>query len=242
MIGASKGIPIQSFAIALQVHPFAYFSLGKAPIKTPQDLIGKKVGVQPAGGDILLKALLRQNKIPEDKVQIVLVGGDTMPLVTGQVDAIAAWRINASQIKPLGADYVTLPLWDNGVKLYALPYFATSEMLQKSPETFAAYLRAAGKGWEYAYNNTEKTVDLLAKEAPNINKDDEIAGLKLVQKYIPSELTKTKGWGQFEPAVWQQQIDQFDALAQFSSGKPKVEAVATMAILDATNGQRPKIG
>jgi NitT/TauT family transport system substrate-binding protein len=242
MIGASKGIPIKSFAVALQVHPFAYFSLAKAPIKTPKDLIGKKVGVQPAGGDVLLKALLRYNKIPEDQVQIVLVGGDTMPLVTGQVDAIAAWRINAGQIKPLGNDYVTLPLWDNGVKLYPLPYFATTEALEKTPEVFAAYLRAAGKGWEYAYNNLEKTIDLLAKEAPNINKDVETEGLKLVRGYIPSELTKTKGWGQFELAVWEGQIKQFDDLKQFSSGAPKVSDVATMAILDATDGKRPKIG
>jgi NitT/TauT family transport system substrate-binding protein len=241
MLAAAQGIPVKSFAVALQVHPFAYFSLIKNPIKTPQDMIGKKVGVQPAGGDVLLKALLAKNNVPLDKVQIVLVGGDTTPLLTGQVDAIAAWRINAAQIKPLGKDYVTLPLWDFGVKLLPLPYFATADNLQKNADMYAGYLRAAGKGWAYALANPDKAVDLLLKQDKNLNHDTEMAGMNLVKNYGYSDLTKTKGWGEFDPAVWQDEITMFDQLKQFSNGAPKLGDVMTTAILDATNGQRPLI-
>ena len=39
MLAASQGIPIKAFAAALQVHPFAYFSLTKNPIRTAQDMV-----------------------------------------------------------------------------------------------------------------------------------------------------------------------------------------------------------
>ena len=124
MLAASQGLPVICFAVGAQQHPYAFFSLPRTPIKTPQDMIGRKIGVQ-ATGQVLLTALLRKNGIPEDKVQKVIIGSDMTPLVTGQVDAITGWRTNTTALKILGPDYVTMPLWDHGVKLYALPYYTT---------------------------------------------------------------------------------------------------------------------
>ena len=75
MLAASQGIPVICFAVGAQEHPYAYFSLPRAPIHTPQDMIGRKIGVQ-ATGQILLTALLRKNGIPEDKVEKVIVGSE----------------------------------------------------------------------------------------------------------------------------------------------------------------------
>ena len=113
MLAASQGIPIVCFAVGAQEHPYAYFSLPRAPIHTPQDMIGRKIGVQ-ATGQILLTALLRKNGIPEDKVQKVIVGSDMTPLLTGQVDAIAGWRTNTTALKVLGPDYIAMRMWDHG--------------------------------------------------------------------------------------------------------------------------------
>ena len=75
---------------ALQQHPYAFFSLQKKPIREPKDLVGKKVGIQ-ATGVILLRALLAKNKIPEKDVQIVIIGADMSPVLTGQVDCVTGW-------------------------------------------------------------------------------------------------------------------------------------------------------
>ena len=40
-----------------------------------------------------------------------------------------------------------------------------------------------------------------------------------------TERTKTFGWGSFDPAVWQDQIDLHDELKQFPAGKPKLDQV-----------------
>src|SRR5216683_1841745 len=125
MLAASQKIPVKCFAVGAPEHPYAFYSLPRAPVRTPQDFVGKKVGIQ-ATGKILLTALLRKNNIPEKDVTDVFTG----------------WLTNTSALKPLGPDRIDLRLWDAGVRLYALPYYATQDTLTKQPEMVAAFLRA----------------------------------------------------------------------------------------------------
>ena len=69
------------------------------------------------------------------------------PLMTGQVDAVTGWTTNTTALKVLGSDRVDLALWDTGVKLYALPYYATTKTLQSQGDALGGFVRAAAKGW-----------------------------------------------------------------------------------------------
>ncbi len=241
MLAASQDVPVTGFAVGAQKHPYCFFSLPRAPIRKAEDMVGKKIGVQ-ATGQILLSALLRKHDIPADKVEKVIIGSDMTPLVSGQVDAVTGWRTNTTALKVLGPDYIAMPLWDEGVRLYALPYYATTETLQSKAELLAAFLRAAGRGWAYAKENPEKAVELLVKEYPNLVAPDEREAAAIMLSYEFTDRTKEFGWGSFDPAVWQEQIDLFDELKQFAAAKPKLEQVMTTAILDATKDTRPKLG
>jgi NitT/TauT family transport system substrate-binding protein len=241
MLAASQGLPIVCFAVGAQQHPYAFFSLPRAPIKTPQDMIGRKVGIQ-ATGQILLSALLRKNGIPEDKVEKVIIGSSMTPLVSGQVDAISGWITNTTALKALGPDYTTMRLWDSGVKLYALPYYTTPAYLKSSADVLAGFLRATGRGWAYVRENPEKAVDLLVAEYPNLVRADELAAAPVMLGVEFDQSTKIRGWGSFDPAVWQEQIDLHDELKQFPAGKPKPEQVFTSAILEMTAKDRPRLG
>ena len=241
MLAASQSIPVVCFAVGAQEHPYAYFSLPRAPIHTPQDMIGRKIGVQ-ATGQILLTALLRKNGIPEDKVEKVIIGSSMTPLLSGQVDAIAGWITNTTALKVLGADYITMRMWDHGVRLYGLPYYTTADFLKTSPDVLAGFLRAAGRGWAYAKANPEKAVELLVQEYPNLVAADELAAVPIMMNVEFTERTKSHGWGSFDPAVWQEQIDLHDDLKQFPAGKPKLDQVITTKILEMTENDRPKIG
>jgi NitT/TauT family transport system substrate-binding protein len=241
MLAASQGIPVKAFAVCAQQHPYAFFSLGANPIKTPQDMVGKKIGIQ-ATGKVLLSALLKKHNIAESDVEAVVIGADMTPLVTGQVHAVTGWVTNTTAMSVLGDDRVAMKLWDNGVQLYANPYYTTSDLLERDPEVLAAFLRAAGRGWEYANSNREAAVDLLVKEYPNLVKADEITAADVMLAHVFTEATEKNGWASFDPAVWQEQIRLYDELGQFSAGAPKLENVVTTAILDATAQDRPKIG
>ena len=241
MLAASQKIPVKCFATGLQQHPYTFFSLEKKPIRKPQDMVGKKIGIQ-ATGKILLTALLKKHNIPEKDVEVIVVGADFSPLLTGQVDAFTGWLTSTTAIKSLGQPPVTLRLWDAGVQLYALPLYATKDTLEKKAPMVAGFLKAMSKGYAAAQKDPEKAADLLIKEYPNFKRDDELEGLKVLLKFAFNDNTKANGWGAFDPKVWQDQITLYDELKQFSAGAPKLEDVITTAILDATKDARPKLG
>lgn len=237
MLAVSEGLPVKCFAVGLQQHPYAFFSLKKTPIRTPQDMIGKRIGIQ-ATGLVLLKALLVKHKIAESQVNIVPIGADMMPLLSGRVDAVAGWQTNLSALKALGADRVDLSLWDSGVRLYALPYYAHTDTLRKHPEVLQRFLRATARGWLYANKNRDQAVDLLLKEFPSLNHADERASIDVLMGYALNKASGTQGWGSMDPTVWQEQISLYAELGQFRARAPKVEDVMTLDILQATKSSR----
>lgn len=240
MLAASQDIPIKCFASGLQQHPYAFFSLKKNPVNSAKDLVGKKVGIQ-ATGVILLRALLAKNNIPEKDVTIVTIGSDMTPLMTGQVDVVTGWLTNTTALKVLGDQMVALRLWDTGVQLYALPYYATVDTITKKADVLAKFLVATGKGWAYVKENPEKSVEMLVKEFPNFNAADELNAAKTQLTYGFTDKTRTGGWGTMDPAVWQSQIDLYAQLGQFTKRTPKLDEVMTMDILKATAADRVKL-
>jgi len=241
MLAVSQDIPIKCFATGAQVHPYTFFSLKKKPVNEPKDLIGKKVGIQ-ATGVILLRALLAKNKIAEKDVEIVTIGADMAPLLTGQVDVVTGWLTNTTALKVLGDQRVDMRLWDTGVKLYALPYYATVDTLTKKADLIAKFVSATSKGWAYARSEPEKSVDFLVKEFPNLVRADEIEAAHVMLQYAFSDQTRTKGWGAMDPAVWEDQIKLYADLDQFSKRVPKLDEVMTLDILKMTADSRAKLG
>src|SRR5476649_1356757 len=160
MLAASQDLPIRCFAVSAQKHPYAFFSLAANPVHTPAGLRGKKVGIQ-ATGAVLLRALLAKNGIDPKDVQVVTIGSDMMPIMTGQVDVVTGWLTNTTALKVLGADRVALKLWDSGVRLYANPYYATPETIQTKADVLARFLRASARGWGFAYANRDQAIELL---------------------------------------------------------------------------------
>ena len=237
MLAVSQDLPIQVFATGLQQHPYTFFSLKKNAIRTPKDMVGKKIGIQSTGM-VLLKALLAKNKIDEKSMTIVPIGSDMTPLLTGQVDTVTGWLTNTSALKPLGADRVDMRLWDTGVHLYALPYYAHTDTIRNKPEVLQRFLRATARGWAYANKNRDQAVELLIKEYPNLNGPDERIAVDSLMSFAYNDLTNKNGWGTMDKGVWQEQISQYADLGQFTKRVPKVEEVMTMDILNATREYR----
>ena len=239
MLAVSQGLPIKCFAVGVQKHPYCFFSLKKKPIRSAQDMVGKKIGIQSTG-IILLKALLAKNKIDEKAVTIVPIGAEMTPLMTGQVDAVTGWLTNTSALKVLGADRVDMALWDTGVKLYALPYYATTKTLQMHGDVLAGFLRASAKGWQWADKNRDQAVAILVQSYPNLDRADERVAADVMLAYSFGDAARAGGWGTMDPAIWQEQISLYSELGQFTAKTPKVDDVITLDILKATQAARLK--
>lgn len=237
MTAVSAGVPVKAFGVSLQQHPWAFISMKDNPIRTPEDLIGKRIGTQPTGG-VLVDAVLAQHGISRDQIEIVGVGSDTTPLASGQVDAWTGWTVNYGQLQPLGDNYETLRIWDIGIQLYASVLLANNSIIDDDPEMLEAILAATAKGWRYARDNHDEAIDILKETFPNIDPEIESESAKLVMDIVFTDESEENGWGQMQPENWENQIRIYDDLDQFEQGAPDLDDVMTMDILEATTEER----
>ena len=240
MMAVSAGIPVVAVAAANQQHPGAFVSRGSDPIKTPQDMIGKTIGVGSTS-KIHLQAVLAQANIPESKVKVEIIGNDTLPVVTKQVDAAWAYITNQAQLAPLKGDYHAMRLWDQGIKYYADTIYTSKSTLAKKRDQVDAYVRATAKGWLYARDNLDEAIDLLVKAHPSLDRKGELAGATVLMSLMFNEDTTSMGWAAMTPERWQEQLDLFDRLGQFKGKKPTVDQIMTDEVLKSTVDAR-KVG
>ena len=241
MLARSAGIPVKCIAAGYQQHPFTYFSLERAPVRVPADLVGKRVATQGTAR-ILLRALLAKNGISEDSIEVSVMGGDMGPLMTGQVDVVTGWQTNVNALSILGDERVDMTLWDSGIQLYANPYYTTDAMLSDNRDKVEATIRAIARGWGWVHDNPEAAVGYLVDRYPNLDRDSELKAVGMVVGYSFNGRTAADGWGTMTRENWQAQIDIYDQLGQFANGAPALEDVMTLDVLAATADARPKLG
>jgi ABC-type nitrate/sulfonate/bicarbonate transport system substrate-binding protein len=68
-----------------QKNPFCIMSQAAKPLNTPQDMVGKKIGVQSVN-DAVWAAFLKANNLDASSITKVVAGFDPTPLAQGQVD------------------------------------------------------------------------------------------------------------------------------------------------------------
>lgn len=240
-LARSQGIPVKAIAAGVQDHPYAYISLPDNPITTPQDLIGKRLGIA-ATGQPLATALFAANDIDPQDVEIVIVGDTVAPLMTGQVDAFATWLSSVTQHRPLGGEFASLRLGEFGLPLYGYLYYTTDDYLEKHSSVLESFVSATARGWKYARDNPAEAAEAIARVSPELDASDLNEELDVLMKFIFTEATAHEGWGAMSRERWQTQIDLWNDLGQFTAGAPTVDDVVAQSVLDATVGDRADRG
>jgi len=240
MLAAAQGIPIKAFAVGLQKHPFVFLSRADKPARNAAELRGKKVGLTITSV-IQLRGVLAKNGIDEKEVEIVRIGNDLTPLVTGQVDVVSSWLTNTTAIRALGPNVVAFTLWDAGVRLYANAYYATHKVLESRADMLARFARATARGWTEALERPDEAVRLLVAAVPNTVYEDERRAAEVMLSHSFTEATRGGGWGDMTVERWEEQIGLMADLGQLPR-RPRFEEVATLDILARSRDGRPKRG
>lgn len=162
---AEQDAPLKIIATTFQKNPFTILSLKDgANIATPQDLIGKKIGVQDSNASVF-KALLAANGITEDQLTIVPVDFDPTPLMNGDVDGFMAYLTNeAITVEMAGYEVTNLAYAENGLPYVAESYAVTDDYLANNKDLIKAFLIAEIKGWTDTFTQPiDDTVALVTK-------------------------------------------------------------------------------
>lgn len=163
---AEEDAPLKIVGTKFQKNPFTILSLAdKGNIATPQDLIGKKIGVQAGGNETLFDALLEVNGIDPSQVEKVPVEYDPAPLIDGEVDGFLAYLTNESiTVQDAGYQVTNLPFADNGLPFVAESIITTEQMIEEEPEKVKAFLEAEILGWQDYLRDPEEGARLAVEE------------------------------------------------------------------------------
>src|SRR5919197_448663 len=236
-LARSNGLPVKAFATALQRHPFAFISLKPSNINSPQDFVGKKIGIQ-ATARPLIDAVIAKYDLPRDQIQIQTIGSDTVPLKTGQVDVITGWVIDAPQMEAVGPDANPLLLWDMGIRLYAFTYFANEDVVKTRSDMLANFVEASARGWEYAADHPDEATDFALKYGKDLKRDLELETWKRETPFLWSDRTKESGWGWMDTQIWDDAIKVYSDLGLMKTPITSADAMTQDLLKRVDN--RPK--
>jgi ABC-type nitrate/sulfonate/bicarbonate transport system substrate-binding protein len=181
----NNGAGLVTIGAQYQKNPFAVMSLAKSPIKTPQDMIGKKIGVQ-ATNEPVWGAFLKANNIDASKINKVPVQFDPQPLVTGTVDGWFSFFTNEPNLlKVQGVDTFYFLLADYGYPLVSETYVVKKSALDSDRDKVKAMLKADVQGWFENFKNPTAGATLAA------NKYGKGLGLTTAEQTLESKAENT---------------------------------------------------
>ena len=207
----SKGSPIVVLAQLFQVNPLHWiYRPDKTPLKTPQDLKGRIIGITYGGNDeAIMRALLAKYDIKEDEVDLFSVRYDYTPFYQGKVDLWPLYRnaqapIIGEKLRKAGETFDLMSPSKLGIQFVANSVVTTQKMLEEHPETVKRFKKALLQGWREALDpeNMDKAIDTVLKynqETPQ----------EIVRKQLPATrilMLPESGFefGKIDVAAWKQ--------------------------------------
>ncbi len=142
-------------------------ALQASGIHTPADFIGRKVGIWFKGYETQFNALLVQEGIEAQDVQIIPQGWSMEPFLKGELDVASAMVYNeyhAVLASGLTADELSVIEYGSyGLDFPGDTLFTSRKMATENPDLCQRMLRASVRGWYHAIAHPEEAVDIVLK-------------------------------------------------------------------------------
>jgi len=216
-------------------------SAASKPIHTPDEMAGKKIGVQ-ATNEAVWNAFLKANKIDASSIHKVPVQFDPTPLTTGEVDGWFSFVTNEPNDLKFNKNFdtVTFLLADYGYPLVSETYVVRKESLTKDREKLKALLVADIKGWHENLKDPALGAHLAVTK---YGKDQHLTeGEQLLESKGQNELiltadTKANGVFSIKPEL----IDENIATLALAGTKITKEELFDMSVLDEVYSEHPEL-
>ena len=200
---SAPGLPIRAIALFGQRGQQAFIALEESGIQTPKDWEGKTFGYKTSVPPDYL-AILEASGVDRSKIQEVRVGFDPRVLTEKQVDLLAVFKSNEPDtLRKLGFGVTVFDAADFGVPTLGLTYITRDELISADPVTVTRFVKATMKGLEFAFENTEDTLDIVMKFAENEDREHMRFMLLTEREDAASLLTRGNGLGWMTAEQWQ---------------------------------------
>lgn len=158
----AEGYPFIALAAIYQHSPNVLIARGDRHITSLADLAGRKVMLFPGDLNPEIMAMLTKAGIKGSDLQRVTTSTDIQAFITGKVDAFSAYLTNEPYLlDQLGVSYRIFDPHAMGMDFYSDLLFTSRQYLLKHPKTVAAFRAASLKGWNYALDHPEETLQVI---------------------------------------------------------------------------------
>lgn len=165
----AQDIPIVYVGNWYNAFPISVVSFADKNIKTPQDLIGKKVGLPGLFGASYTawRALLYTQKINEADLTVENIGfTQIQALDRGVVDAAVVYANNEPvQLRLQGKEINEIKTWEYA-QLVGNGVATNAETIKKRPELVRGFVRALLRGVQDTIDNPSQALEITVKQYP----------------------------------------------------------------------------
>ncbi|MEN8147430.1 MAG: ABC transporter substrate-binding protein [Campylobacterota bacterium] len=163
VIERSLGYGLVALGVVFQDSPIVWLSRADSNIYTPSDFVRKTV-MRSSGkkSENELQLLLYRAGVDSEQINYVPTSFTLDDLINKKVDVYPAYKSNEPFLmKEKGVGYRIIEPADYGIHFYGDVLFTSEAMLHQHPETVKAFRDASFKGWKYAFEHLEESVDFV---------------------------------------------------------------------------------
>ena len=229
LIARSQGLPVVALAVIYQESPVCFFSRKDSGIRTPQDFVGKKVGMQ-YGTNVRTEYVAMMNRLGIDMNSITEVPSrfDLRPFLSGEVDVWNGYTINEPLAsESLGVAVQLIKHSEYGVHMYADCLITTETMVKEHPDLIGRFVAAVIKGWEYALAHRDESVRIVLDQDSRLREEHERKMLDESARLIQAGGAGVLGIGQMDEKVWLAMLEELKAQGQLGPHPVKLSEVFT---------------
>jgi len=205
ILGRAQGLPVTYAGAWYQKFPVVIFAPADAGIKTPEDLIGKKVGIPGLFGAsyIAWKGLIYATGIPDDQVQLESIGFTQASAVrAGVVDAANDYAANGPVQLQIAGEDVDVIVIDDYIKMPANGLVTNETVVAKQPALVESMVRAMVRGIRFTLDNPDEAFEISLKYVPEAAQQREINRAIFDASFPYWTPPAERELGYSDPAVW----------------------------------------
>ncbi|WP_415910929.1 ABC transporter substrate-binding protein [Oleiharenicola sp. Vm1] len=200
-----RGQPLVVCAVVFQHSPYVLLTRRDRSIRTPADLVGKRVMLSDDQGAAQFRAMLIHEGIDPSRVEIVPHSWNLDDLAQDRIDALSAYAtVEPFLLAARGVDCAYLRSIDYGVDFYGDVLFTTEEQARQNPRLVQAVVEASLRGWSYALSHPEQVAEQILRmpgvRERGITRQQLLAEAAAMRDFILPDVVEL---GHINPGRWQ---------------------------------------
>lgn len=209
ILGRSQGLPVRYAMRWYRKFPSVLFAKAEKGIKSPADLVGKKVGVPGLFGANYVgwEAIVYSSGLDPNKVSLQSIGFTQATAVKqDQVDAAMDYSVNGPVQLRLAGDEVTVIPVSDFIDLPSNGIITNDKTIQEKPELVQALVAATLHGLRDTLANPDAAFEISLKAVPEAGGEQAKVNRAIFDESLKLWQADAADLGRSDPITWEKAV------------------------------------